>query len=113
MIITEFDAPLAAEDARKISMNNRDDSDDRFRFRDIMTGIKQSASFGYTRFVTMYRPKAFHPSEHVQNALRSMGYNVVEKRPYKWDEEKKTWSSDKPLLDSDGREQFFLEITWG
>ncbi len=112
MIITEFDAPLTAEDARKISLSNREDSSDRLRFRDCMTGIRHAASVGYTRYVTMYANRDFHPSEHVQNVLRSMGYKVVEKRAYQYDEKKKDWS-DKPLLDFNGREQFFLEITWG
>ncbi len=113
MIITEFDGPLTAEDARKISINNRDDSVDRTRFRGIMECIKQAASYGHTRLITQEQPKFYSPSEFVQKALRSLGYRVVEKRAYKWDEEKKDWSTEKPYLDSMGREQFFLEITWG
>lgn len=112
MIITEFDAPLTAEDARKISLSNREDSSDRIKFRDIMSGIRHAASVGYTRYFMYAAVIEVMPSEHVQHILKSMGYNVVIKRAYEWDEKEKKWS-DKPLLSYDKREQFVAEITWG
>jgi hypothetical protein len=112
MIITEHDKPLTAEDARKISINNRDDSLDRTRFRELMGSIKEYASYGYTRHITTPKIRDLHPGEQVQNVLRSFGYRVIEKRAYEWDSEKKEYS-DRPLLSHDKREQFFLEITWG
>lgn len=112
MIITKFDNPTTAEEARQISLANKDDSRDRTDFRDLMDHIRQCASFGYTRFQTMIENVDRTPSEHVCNALRSMGYKVVTKRAYKYDDEMGRWS-DKPWLDHDGREQFFVEITWG
>lgn len=112
MIITEFDLPLTAEDARKIALHNRDDSIDRSRFRELMAYIRQCASVGYTRYVSFPQTRSLVASEHVQNALRSMGYKVTEKRAYKWDKEANDWS-DRPQLDHSGRETFFLEITWG
>jgi hypothetical protein len=112
MIITDLDTPLTAEDARKISINNREDSVDRSCFRLLMQNIKYSASFGHTRFQTSPQTKERGPSEHVCDALRSMGYKVTIKRAYRYDSDKKEWS-DKPLLDYQGREQFFAEITWG
>lgn len=115
MIITEFDAPLAAEDARKISLNNRDDSVDRSHFRELMAKIKYGASFGHTRLSTSGCPQCreYFYSENVQNALRALGYRVIEKRAYAWDSEAKDFSKSKPHLDHSGRETFFLEITWG
>lgn len=112
MIITKFDLPTTAEEARQISLSNKDDSQDRTNFRMLMTNIRHSASFGYTRYQTMIANADRTPSEHVCNALRSMGYKVFIKRAYKYDDKKKDWS-DKPWLDHDGREQFFTEITWG
>jgi hypothetical protein len=119
MIITEFDGPLTAEDARKISINNREDSEDRVRFRALMADIKHSASFGYTRLCTSPECKNLspaqwgrHPSEHVQNALRSFGFRVVEKKAYEYDAKLHGYC-DRPMLNPDKREQFFLEITWG
>jgi len=118
MIITEFDCPLTAEDARKISLNNREDSKDRSKFREIMTQIKEAASHGHTRLLTTHSTKAIgnlygdHPSDHVQNVLRSFGFKVIEKRAYEWNSDYKTYS-DKPLLNFEKRETFFLEITWG
>lgn len=113
MIITEFDSPLTAEDARKIAINNRDDSADRIKFRYLMSCIRESASLGCTRFVSMPEARSMIASEHVQKALRSMGYKITEKRAYQWDEKNKDWSLEKPALDFAGRETFFLEITWG
>lgn len=113
MIINEFENPLTAEDARKISINNRDDSRDRTDFRYLMASIRDAASVGHTRFVTIQRSKYLTPSEQVQKALSSFGYRVVEKRAYQWDNEANKWSDSKPALDSVGNEQFFLEITWG
>jgi len=113
MIITEFDNPLTAEDARKIALNNRDDSTDRIRLRELMEQIKKSASYGYTRTITSPKSRDFHPSELVQKTLRSFGFKVLEKRAYQWDKERQDWSKEKPALDFEGKEQFFLEITWG
>jgi hypothetical protein len=117
MIITEFDGPLTAEDARKIAINNRDDSVDRSQFRSLMNAIRDAASRGYTRHVTQPKPKDKgyfdHPTEFVQNALRSFGFKVVEKRAYLWDSVTRDYSNNKPFLSNDGRDQFFLEITWG
>lgn len=115
MIITDLDRPLTAEDARKISLNNRDDSVDRYYFRDLMSSILLDASFGRTRHTTAMSPRCRINmySKNVQDALRSMGYKVVEKRVMEYDEEKKDFSTDRPKLDHGGREQFFLEITWG
>jgi hypothetical protein len=113
MIITEFDKPLTAEDARKISINNRDDSIDRGNFRDIMSQIQYASSIGHTRLITSQKCRSLAPSEMVQKTIRSFGFRVIEKRAYKWDEKIKDYSTEHPLLDFDGREQFFLEITWG
>lgn len=113
MIINEFDCPLTAEDARKIAINNRDDSEERQQFRSIMMVIRDAASKGYTRHITWPKPRGWDlPNEKVQDALRSFGYRVVEKRAYEWDDKKKAYS-DRPMLSYDKREQFFLEITWG
>lgn len=112
MIITEHDKPLTAEEARKISNNNKEESIDRIRFREIMHGIRESASWGQTRHFMYAAPKDRMPSEYVQDILRSFGYKVSVKRAYLWDEQKKDWS-DKPYLSPDGREQFVAEITWG
>lgn len=115
MIISEHDKPLTAEDARKISLTNRDDSVDRYHFRELMEQIKHQASFGHTRYSTALTPRARSHmySQTVQDALRSMGYRVIEKRAMEWDEESHTFSSEKPILDACKRETFFLEITWG
>lgn len=112
MIITEFDSPLTAEEARGISLANKDDSTDRFRFRDLMFQVRYAASFGETRYQSLPMNRDLNPTEHVCNAFRSMGYKVTMKRAYKWDEAAKNWS-DKPMVDNNGREQFFVEITWG
>lgn len=112
MIITDLDLPLTAEDARKIAMNNREDSVDRIRFREIMHGIRECSSWGSTRHYIYPSVKERMPSEHVCEILRSMGYKVSINRSYQWDSEKKE-RSDKPDVDSNGREQFFAEITWG
>lgn len=112
MIITEFDKPLTAEDARKIAINNKDDSLDRSAFRTTMEQIRHASSYGSTRLITYPANSDMVPGEAVQNALRSFGYRVVQKRAYQWDSLKKSYS-DRPELDSSGREQFFLEITWG
>jgi hypothetical protein len=112
MILTQFDKPLTAEEARKISLSNREESTDRIRFREIMHGIRESASWGHTRYFMYAAVIDRMPSDHVQAILKSMGYNVVVKRAYLWDEKEKKWS-DKPYLSHDGREQFVAEITWG
>lgn len=103
-----------AEDALKISINNRDDSDDRVQFRYLMESIKSAASLGRTRFITdpNVKKEGWHFSGKVQDALRSFGYRVVEKRAYKFDTATMSYS-DKPDVNAEGREQFFLEITWG
>lgn len=112
MIITEFDKPLTAEDARKIALNNKEESVDRIRFREIMQSIRECASWGSTRYISMPATKDQSPSEHVQALLVSFGYKVTVKRAYQWDNEKKEYS-DKPWLSFNGREQFVTEITWG
>lgn len=112
MVITELDKPLTAEDARKISLNNKDDSADRMHFRHLMVSIKEQASFGHTRYISSSAIKDFIPSERVQNHLRNLGYKVTQKRAYIWDSNEKKYS-DRPSLNQEGREQFFLEITWG
>ena len=112
MIITQFDHPTTAEEARQISLANKEDSSDRSRFRYLMGQIREIASMGHTRFQSTPSNKDFTPSEHVCEILRSMGYKVTIKRAYQWDEQKKNWS-DRPWLDHSGREQFFVEITWG
>ena len=112
MIITQFDHPTTAEEARQISLANKEDSRDRACFREIMKSIRFTASVGYTRYQTCANTSDYGPSEHVCNVLRSMGYKVTVKRAYQYDEKKKDWS-DKPLLNFAGREQFFAEITWG
>ena len=112
MIITQFDNPITAEEARQISLTNKDDSVDRYRLRSLMEEIRSAASFGYTRYQGFPKNKDLMPSERVCDALRSMGYKVTVKRAYHWDDDKKDWS-DRPQLDQFGREQFFIEITWG
>ncbi len=112
MIITQFDHPTTAEEARQISLANKEDSRDRSNFRQLMSQIRESASMGYTRYQSMPANKDFSPSEHVCEVLRSMGYKVSVKRAYLYDDKKKDWS-DKPWLDHAGREQFFVEVTWG
>lgn len=112
MIITQFDQPTTAEEARQISLANKEDSRDRQQFRDFMTMIRINASVGYTRYQTSPNIIDYTPSEHVCIVLRSMGYKITVKRAYQYDDKKKDWS-DKPLLSHDGREQFFTEITWG
>lgn len=115
MIITQLDTPITAEEARQVSLANKDDSEDRYNFRDLMQNIRYQASFGYTRYTTALNPKPRSriPSKNVQDALRSMGYKVIEKRAMEWDDEKKGFSDEKPKLDHAKRETFFLEITWG
>lgn len=112
MIITQFDHPTTAEEARQISLANKEDSKDRHEFRNLMNNILCSASFGSTRYQTMPRNSDFMPSEHVCKVLRSMGYAVTHKRAYLWDQNTGKWS-DKPWLDTSGREQYLTEITWG
>lgn len=112
MIITDLDSPLTAEDARKVSLANRDDSDDRRMFRTIMQRIHCAASFGYTRYQSVPMTADQNPSQHVVAALTSMGYRVIVKKAYKWDDDMGKWS-DKPLLGPSGRELSFFEITWG
>jgi hypothetical protein len=112
MIITQFDHPTTAEEARQISLANKDDSRDRSAFRTLMGSIRESASMGYTRYQSMPSNADWTPSEHVCKALRSMGYAVTVKRAYLYDDKKNGWS-DKPWLDGLGREQFFVEVTWG
>jgi len=112
MIITQFDHPTSAEEARQISLANKEDSTDRRCFRELMQSIRHTASVGYTRFQSRPETNDGIPSEHLCQILRSMGYRVNIKRAYKWDEKTKNWS-DKPWLDFEGREQFFVEITWG
>lgn len=112
MIITQFDHPTTAEEARQISLANKEDSRDREMFRAVMGSIRYCASVGHTRYQTLTANADLTPSEHVCSILRSMGYKVTVKRAYLYDEKKKDWS-DKPWLDSNGREQFFAEITWG
>ena len=112
MIITQFDHPTTAEEARQISLSNKEDSRERSHFREMMLMIREVASMGYTRYQSYPKNRDLTPNEHVCDVLRSMGYKVHIKRAYQWDYEKKTWS-DKPSLDHSGREQFFIEITWG
>lgn len=115
MIITDLDKPLTAEEARYIALNNKDDSKDRNDFRNLMKVIRNYASFGHTRYSTapFEKPRENFYSETVQNALRSVGFRVIEKRSVHWDEEKQDWDQNKPRLDAQGREQFFIEIYWG
>lgn len=112
MIITQFDNPTTAEEARQISLANKEDSLDRILFREIMEHIRHSASLGYTRLQTVITNADRTPSAHLCDVLRSMGYRVSIKRAYLWDDKKNGWS-DRPWLDASGREQFFAEITWG
>jgi hypothetical protein len=112
MIITDLDRPLTAEEARKIAMNNREDSADRCLFREIMQAIREVSSWGSTRYVMLPAVKERMPTDHVCRILLSMGYKVSVKRSYKWDSEGKEYT-DKPDIDSSGREQFYAEITWG
>ena len=112
MIITQFDHPTTAEEARQISLANKEDSLDRTQFREIMQWIRHSSSIGHTRYQSQPANKDRTPSEHLCMVLRSMGYKVTTKRAYQWDNDKKDWS-DKPYIDHVGREQFFVEITWG
>lgn len=80
-----------------------------------MSRILEASSYGYTRITTGQTPKcrSYFYSKNVQDALRSMGYRVTEKKAYEWDKEKNDWSAEKPVLDYAKRETFFIEITWG
>lgn len=112
MIITQFDTPTTAEEARRISLANKEDSEDRRMFRTIMQRIMMQASFGHTRYKSPPMTKDQNPSEHVCEVLQSLGYKTTIKRAYQFDEETGDWS-DRPLLGPSGRELSFFEITWG
>ena len=115
MIITELDKPLTAEEARYIALNNKDDSKDRGDFRKLMEHIRDHASFGHTRYSSQSFPKCreYFYSQNSLEALKKVGFRVIEKRAMHWDNDTNDWSTDKPALDHFGREQFFVEIYWG
>ncbi len=115
MTITDLDKVITAEDARKISLNNKDDSLDRKVFRDLMDNIQEQASWGYTRYTTAPWPtlKENIANDIVLAALQKLGFKVQVKRAMKWNEEKKEFFSDRPSLNSEGRETYFIEVMWG
>lgn len=112
MIITDLDKPITADEARQIALRNKEDSLERNLFREIMEGIRERASWGMTRYVSRKIVRIYN-IEQITQAIQSVGFRVVVKRAMSWDEINKKFFEDRPELNCDGREQFFIEVYWG
>jgi hypothetical protein len=77
MLITQEDKMLTAYEAKFISMNNRDDSEDRTDLRNLMQCIHYYASVGHTEYMEMPfsgRKKPYNDA--VVGKLKELGYGV-------------------------------------